>query len=395
MPKSCGFMLVVAGLVATGCNSAASNMNGAGQTQQGAGGAPAASPSATGPTNMAAPTASSGGGGVPGAGVLPMGGIVPAAPAIMGGSGGASAAPKGNAGAPSVSGPTVAGAAGAPAMDPPGTVTLTMDSFMLKADQEIYKCQNFDNPFGGKDTALQFISTDMSPGSHHLHVYHQSEGTSRTLEDCTISDFHPLLFAAGSPHAEVTYQTGMAAKLLGTAGLRIQVHYLNTSGKDLMVKAVLKLAPVDSASVTKWISDLYFTQLGLSVAPGAGQTVTTTCTIPSTYGPIGLVYGGIHMHKRGTRFTAKTGSGVMLADVTTWDEPPPIKYDPPIMLNPGDSITWTCEYNNDTGQTLMFGESAEKNEMCIYLARFYSAPDGAQLECQAFGPTGITTANSY
>jgi hypothetical protein len=59
------------------------------------------------------------------------------------------------------------------------------------------------------------------------------------------------------------------------------------------------------------------------------------------------------------------------------------------MLNPGDSISWTCTYDNQTGKTLTFGESAQANEMCIYLARFYSAPDGAQLECQAQGPTGM------
>ena len=43
----------------------------------------------------------------------------------------------------------------------------------------------------------------------------------------------------------------------------------------------------------------------------------------------------------------------------------------------------------------MFGESAEKNEMCIYLARFYSAPDGAQLECQATGPSGMAITKTY
>ena len=79
----------------------------------------------------------------------------------------------------------------------------------------------------------------------------------------------------------------------------------------------------------------------------------------------------------------------------TEDEPPTIFYDPPVMLNPGDKISWTCEYNNDTGRTLTFGESADTNEMCIYLARFYSAPDGAQLEFPVAPGSDLAAALSH
>jgi hypothetical protein len=362
-----------AGTAAPPSSSAAASVNTAGAstptpttTAAGSGGA-AQTPAATPGTAVVA--ASGGAGGA----------------TIIAGSGAGAAAPAG------------AGSAGATvtAADPPGTVTVMTEPFLLKAGQETYKCQNFDNPFGNKDTAVQQMSTDMSPGSHHLHVYHMTTSSSRTLEDCTIQDFHPLLFASGAPHNSATYPPGMAAKLLGTSGVRIQVHYLNVSDKDLMVKAVLKLTPTDIASVKQWVSSLYFNQLSLKVPPGSGQTVSTTCAIPKTFGPIGLIGGGSHMHKRGVHFTAMTSTGVMLADVDTWDEPPPITYDPPIMLNPGDKITWTCTYDNTTTKTLTFGESAEDNEMCIYLARFFSDPDGSQLECQAMGPTGTTSTRTY
>jgi hypothetical protein len=279
-----------------------------------------------------------------------------------------------------------------PAADPPGTVSITSDAFLLKAGQEIYKCQNFDNPFGGKDTAINRIVSDMTEGSHHLHLYHLTEGSSRSLEDCDSSDFHPLTYTSSAPHSMFSYPEGMATRLLGKQGLRIQLHYINTSDDDRMASATIKLSPTDASSVQKWVSELYFNQLNINVPPGANQTITTSCTIPNTYGPIGLIAGYTHMHKRGVHFVAKTGSGTMLADVNTWDEPPTIIYDTPIMLNPGDKIEWTCTYNNDTGRTLTFGDSAETNEMCIYLARFFSAPDDAQLECMATSPTGVARA---
>jgi hypothetical protein len=326
----------------------------------------------------------SNGGALPGGGAGPLpgaGGAVPVGGAPPGG------APSGGApsgGAPA-GGTANGGAAGGATVDPPGTVTLTTDGFMLAPGQEVYKCQNFDNPFGGKDTPVNRIVTDMAKGSHHLHVYDLTEGTSRSLEDCTISDFHALTHAAGMPHAETTYPDGMATKIKGSTGLRIQLHYLNPGVDTLPVGATLKLSPVANPStVTKWVAELYFNRIQLSVPPGQGQTVTSTCAVPNTYGQIGLVYGGTHMHMRGVREQAHSSTGAQLADVNTWDEPPGIAYNPFVILNPGDTITWTCTYNNSTSKTFTFGESASDNEMCIYLARYYSSDQNdTQLTCQA------------
>jgi len=58
------------------------------------------------------------------------------------------------------------------------------------------------------------------------------------------------------------------------------------------------------------------------------------------------------------------------------------------MLDPGDRITWECTYDNPTTRTFTFGESADANEMCVYLARFYSSPSGDQIVCRSTGPDG-------
>lgn len=366
------------GIVATG---------GATSVPPGAGGAP---PSTSGnggtPVGNGGALPGGGAGPLPGAGgAVPVGGAPPSGGAPSGGapSGGAPAGGTANGGA----------AGGDPVTpDPPGTVTMKTDGFMLAPGQEVYKCQNFDNPFGGKDTPVNRIVTDMAKGSHHLHVYDLTEGTSRSLEDCTISDFHALTHAAGKPHTETTYPDGMATKIKGSTGLRIQLHYLNPGVDTLPVGATLKMSPVANPStVTKWVAELYFNRIQLSVPPGQGQQVKSTCAIPTTYGQIGLVYGGTHMHMRGVREQAQSSTGAMLADVDTWDEPPGIAYNPFVMLSPGDTITWTCTYNNSTSKTFTFGESASDNEMCIYLARYYSSDQNdTQLTCQAPSEMGGT-----
>ena len=341
------------------------------------------------------PTQTPGGtvGGPPGAGgstvVVPtgMGGAV-----VTPGPGGAPSggAPSGGAPAGGAANGGAGGAAVTP--DPPNTVSMHTDAFQVAPGEELYRCQNFDNPFGGKDTAVNRVVTDMSPGSHHLHVYNLTEGSSRTIEVCTTADFHALIHAAGSPHAESVYPDGMARKIKGNTGLRSQLHYINTGTDPINATSTLKMTPVaDMSTVSKWVAELYFNRVQLQVPPGMGQTVTTTCSVPNSYGPITMIGGGTHMHKRGIKEVAMTSTGVMLANATTWDEPPPEVYNPPVVLNPGDSITWTCTYNNDTGMTLTFGESAATNEMCIYVGEYYSSSSNdTQIACQAPGPNGGT-----
>jgi hypothetical protein len=197
-----------------------------------------------------------------------------------------------------------------------------------------------------------------------------------------------VLHIAGTPTLVTQYPAGMAAKLKGTLGLRIQVHYINAGSTPLPANVVIKLTKIDPSTVQKWVAELYFNRTVLSVPPGSGQTVTTACTVPADYGPIGLIGGGSHMHRRGVHFVANTSTGVKLIDTTQWDAPPPVTYDPPVTLNPGDSITWTCTYDNTTGSTLTFGDSAIKNEMCIYVGRYYSSPTGNDIECQSPSPSG-------
>jgi hypothetical protein len=251
-------------------------------------------------------------------------------------------------------------------------------------------CQDYDNPFGGVDAAIGRSESDMTPGSHHLHVFYGADSPpNMTAQACANPfEFRSVLHIAGTPTLVTQYPAGMAAKLKGTLGLRLQVHYLNPGSTAIQANVVVKLTKIDPSTVKNWVAELYFNRTVLSVPPGDGQTVTTTCTVPSTYGAIGLIGGGSHMHSRGTHFVASTSTGVSLIDTTQWDAPPPATYSPPIMLNPGDSITWTCTYDNTTGSTLTFGDSATKNEMCIFVGRYFSSPTGNDIECQSPTPSG-------
>jgi len=41
-----------------------------------------------------------------------------------------------------------------------------------------------------------------------------------------------------------------------------------------------------------------------------------------------------------------------------------------VLVKQGQRIIGSCDYKNDTGTTLGFGESATRNEMCIFSGTF-------------------------
>lgn len=47
----------------------------------------------------------------------------------------------------------------------------------------------------------------------------------------------------------------------------------------------------------------------------------------------------------------------------------------------------TCDYDNETDQTLTFGESAATNEMCIFVGAYYPPPTARRsIACSESGP---------
>ena len=92
------------------------------------------------------------------------------------------------------------------------------------------------------------------------------------------------------------------------------------------------------------------------------------------------------MHRRGKHYEAhaKTASGDVRPMYTsdTWDEPPTLTFAPPFALKSGDSVDYSCTFDNETGSTLTYGESAASNEMCNLFGVFFPAADGACI----FGP---------
>jgi hypothetical protein len=85
------------------------------------------------------------------------------------------------------------------------------------------------------------------------------------------------------------------------------------------------------------------------------------------------------MHRHAVGFTSSTSDGRMLFETKDWEGPRPASFDPPMDIAAGTTITWSCSFQNDTGKTLGFGESASTNEMCIFNGIYFPSPDGSSI----------------
>ena len=215
----------------------------------------------------------------------------------------------------------------------------------------------------------------MTPGSHHMFGFLNSPGTSSGLQDCGGLEFSDYIHSAQTPQQANEYPANMGRLWQGGYGVRILAHYLNPGSSSIHATVSINFDVVDSKAVQTYVAGIFLNNATLSVRPGSA-TASHSYRLTQN---INLMSGVSHMHKQGIGFVANTSDGRTLYQGTNWDEPEPTVFNPAMPINSGTTITWTCTYNNTTGRTLTFGESASTNEMCIFTGTFYPSPGGGNI----------------
>jgi hypothetical protein len=294
-------------------------------------------------------------------------------------------ATSGSAGDTPVAAPTATATASAavddagPAPDASGlpgdVVSIQTVDIPVAANSELVKCQNFKNPFGKDVAILESDSTMVS--SHHMFVFHDPsfDMDTNSVADCSGIEFHDLLHMAQTPMQSLVYPPGVGRVLAGTDGLRVLVHLLNAGTTAVTAHVKVAFRTVDPSAVATHAVSLFLNNALLSVPEGV-STQSRTFTVPAN---IEIMTAVSHMHSRATAFSATTNTGQVIYKGQNWNEPVPVNYTPAMNVAQGSVITWACTYNNMTGKTLTFGESANTNEMCILAGVAYPQTPGVEL----------------
>jgi hypothetical protein len=258
-----------------------------------------------------------------------------------------------------------------------------MGPFTVPAASEVYKCQTFANPFGGRDTDVKTYEEHMTLGSHHMFLFFMPNAVNGPLGDCPSGglEFHPYPFTSQEPDATLTFPDGVGSLVPATMGFMLNAHFVNVGAQDFQASLTVTMHVADPGTVTQHAGEVFMNDATIVISPSnLPQTASATCTLPQDITVLG---SGSHMHRRATQFTATAG-GQTLYQTTSWNSPVPAVYTPPLQLTKGTNVTFSCTYVNDTGQPLTFGESARNNVMCIYEMLFYPAADPRNplIECE-------------
>ncbi len=313
----------------------------------------------------------------------------PATTSSSGGSGGAAASGGGTGTVGDGGGPgVVLGDAAVPDSELGTPITLTMDSFSVAPNSEVYMCQQFGNPFG-QDVDLVKMVGSMSSGSHHFFLFNMSPTTGRNttaaLEPCPDQglEFHPFPYLSQQPEYTVEYGAGMGYPLIGQNGLMMNAHYLNTSSTAVTPKVTITIYPAKPGTVTTHVGTVFLNNQTIYVPAGTTQAnpvAISNSNTPITDESYTIFTNWSHMHQYSLDFQAST-NGTVFYDEMQWSEPPLITAGTgthesptlPMAMKAGTSIEWTCSYYNPTSQPMTFGDSAMTNDMCIYLGQYYPA----------------------
>jgi hypothetical protein len=265
-------------------------------------------------------------------------------------------------------------------------ITLTMTSFSVPPNSEVYKCQQFGNPWG-HDVDIVKLDGYMSPGSHHFFLFNMDSTTTRNtaaaIGDCPGQgiEFHPFPYLSQTPgHYIISYpQTNMGYPLVAANGLMMNSHYLNTGSTATTPTVSITIYPAKAGVVTVHVGSIFLN----NTLFGVPAMTTTPTWYPKTQTPITaedytIITNWSHMHKYSTDFQA-SANGNKFYDEPDWSEPAMINAntDPmhllPMQMKANTAITWQCLYTNPTSTAMTFGDSAQTNVMCIYIGQYYPA----------------------
>jgi hypothetical protein len=264
-----------------------------------------------------------------------------------------------------------AGGGGGGSTDP-NVVQITTQPFSVPAGGEVFMCQDFANPFGGVDTEVAQMDSDMSPGSHHMILFYQNNATDTNVASCAALQFQTMLFGAQTQHNSMVYPTGVAALVKGTQGFHMQMHYLNATQTPIMAQVTISFTKATPGTITQH-AGVFFLNNASGIHVGTGQTQDVTASY-SFNKAVNVIFATAHTHVFTNSFTASIG-GNMIYSTTHWDNAPNQQYAPPLQIANGTMVSWTCNITNTTSGTLTFGESAMTNDMCIFDGQYYPADD--------------------
>ena len=264
------------------------------------------------------------------------------------------------------------------------TYTVTFDPITVGSGLENTQCVT-KRLTNAAPIKVDRIDNLLPTGSHHLIVYRTND-TTELLEPQDCQPFVDTLDPAKGAPLMITQKhedtlilpDGVGFVLEAQQMVRLEMHYLNTTGGDIEVGATSTFHVMPDAEFTDAADFLFIGNPDIDIAANSSFTLGPTF-LPLPADLDGSKFFGItgHTHQWGTNVRVavaptEDGPDTPVYDVAgwQWDEPETVYHDPPFTLPADGGFRFVCEYQNMSSKPVGFGESANA-EMCFFWAYYY------------------------
>lgn len=247
------------------------------------------------------------------------------------------------------------------------------DKYNVPTTPDLYECFQWAAPWG--DKKVQVVSArpiiDNDKVLHHWNLYNVPDKVSDgTNGGCSGAHPNAALISGWAPGGKTLELPDDVGVRTEPGGFSLEMHYnnklgagaLDASGVELCVTE--KLRPKEAA--VHWLGTQDLNKL----------SATGTCA-PINQAPVTIISSSPHMHLQGrhlkTVINRKGGTTEVLID-KPFDFNTQISYPTPAVINPGDTLSTTCDFATPTP----FGQGTNE-EMCYNFVLAYPAGQLAQL----------------
>ncbi len=193
--------------------------------------------------------------------------------------------------------------------------------------------------------------------------------------------FYPVLaLPVGVSTGSVQFPPGYALALAAHQRLNVSYHFVNLGSAPITGAIETRFTPAPAGVTPIPIAMLALMNNAIEIPARGEATAETTCPLPGR--AIALHSMASHMHQRGIAVEAVVVGGAhdgqTVYATAEWDDAPVVAFEPPLALEAGTSIRFSCRFRNPTDAVVRYGAGAN-DEMCGVFAHFSPgmAPYGA------------------
>jgi hypothetical protein len=244
-------------------------------------------------------------------------------------------------------------------------------------------CFTYRSPWAAGTQATAFKAVlDDARVIHHLVLFETSTPQAENgVGRCAMPADAAFLqgWAPGNDGIPLPPDVGLRLPSNEGKWLILQVHYWNgarlTDSRDRSgISMCTTKTPRPHTAIISTLGSM-----GINLPPrSTGTTISSTCT-PQANEPLHVIAAGPHMHRLGRKLTTDIWRGgsdsdrTSLVNVQRWNFEQQTTYPIDVVINPGDKLVTTCEFDNPTDKRVTFGERTE-DEMCFNFVAVWPPP---------------------